>query len=52
MSANSIGPDGRGGLGLGEGDAATASSLDGAVPGVVEEEFLQAENKMVKKIRT
>src|SRR5829696_2195769 len=34
-SVNSIGPEGRGGVGLGEGDTAAIGSLDGAVGATV-----------------
>lgn len=43
-SENSIGPDGRTGLGLGEGDGVVAAELDSTAAGAFEDDSLQAVN--------
>ncbi len=45
-STNSIGPLGRGGLGLGEGDGVMDASVDWEATGAFEEVLVQAEKKM------
>ncbi|MGI9165317.1 MAG: hypothetical protein ACR2G5_02845 [Pyrinomonadaceae bacterium] len=43
-SENSIGPDGRTGLELGEGDGVVAAALDSTAAGVFGDDSLQAAN--------
>src|SRR6266536_2745859 len=48
-SVNSIGPEGRTGLGLGDGEAAATSSLGWAAVGAFEEVSLQAETRQTRR---
>src|SRR6266496_5718144 len=50
-SVNSIGPEGRTGLGLGDGEAAATSSLGWAAVGAFEEVSLQAETRHTRQTR-